>query len=229
MYSISKKIFILLITLFAFSSFTNPNDVFRAQYDKQKAWHSSKLADIEYLNRLCIEFKDVRVAINEYTSRMKRLNTKYIVESIDSIDFKIKGAVSYYDYTNIHFPNFYSTTIGIHEFQHLLTYGNFYMSDYAKDLYRVAFDSSKVGNSTIGAQTFLSRNSQPTEMDANRVQLSFEMERLGIKKYNEKFTLEHYKKLLYCLSKGLFTNQGAVDFLIVVKPRYVCQIFNTIA
>jgi len=217
-----KKLIIIVSVLFI-SSITVAETNFQQEYFKQKSWYSSTMSEFSYLEKLIVEKGDVKDAIIEYCDRIRRLNTVFVIESYDSISGKIPGAVAYYDYNCIHFPNFYNTTIGIHEFEHQITVGNFYMSEYAKNLYRQAFDSSVV------RKDFLERNSNPTEIDANKKQVEFEMERLGIKKYSEKFTSLHYNKLMYCLSKGLFTNQGAIDFLKVIKAKYFCQIFNTIA
>jgi hypothetical protein len=54
------------------------------------------------------------------------------------------------------------------------------------------------------------------------------MERLGIKKYGEKFTMEHYEKLLKLKKEGkLFDN--SIEFLDRIKPEFIEQVMNTIA
>ena len=60
------------------------------------------------------------------------------------------------------------------------------------------------------------------------MEVDYEMERLGIKKYGERFTDEHYQKLVEYDKEGkLFMNTH--EFMKTTKPEYFKQIFNEIA
>jgi len=239
-----KRIFYILFVLINLNCFSqeigntglcatsNEYKNISVDYGKQKAWMVTVISSYEYLIRLVGEFNgDIRGAIIEYCTRTLRIKTKYIIDDGGEINKKITGAGAYYDFTSVHLPTHYGgATMGIHEFEHQVTIGDFYMTDYAKNLYRMAFDSSKVNDKTrMFNRTQLNYYSDPIELDAQKKQLEYEMERLGIKTYGESFTKRHYKMLLYCLSKGLFTNQGATDFMLRIKPEYIYKIMNTIA
>jgi hypothetical protein len=110
-------------------------------------------------------------------------------------------------------------TLAIHEGQHLITDQNKGMSDYAKNLYN---DSYLPTNKKDNNQYY----NNPTEMDARKKALDFDMEKLGIKKYEEDFKPKHYKKILKLKNK---LNDDSLEFLEHVKPKNIQKIFNTIA
>jgi hypothetical protein len=63
---------------------------------------------------------------------------------------------------------------------------------------------------------------------ARKQALDAEMEKLGIKKYDEDFTGEHYDKLLEYNKAGNLS-AGAREFIKTTKPEFFKQIFNEIA
>lgn len=204
----------------------------REEYDKQKQWMISTIFSFKYLERMVIEYdNDIQGAISEMISRSQRLNKSYIFKPKDEIENHTKGGNAYYDFQNTFLPSVYEgPTIGIHEFEHQITYGDFYLSDYAKNLYKSAFDSSSVSNFMIlKNRTSINYYSDPTELDAEKKQLEFELDRLGIKKYEEEFTMVHYKKILYGITRGLFISGGAVSFIKHIKHSCIIKIMNTIA
>jgi len=68
----------------------------------------------------------------------------------------------------------------------------------------------------------------PSERLVRKQQVDFEMERLGIKKYGEKFTSEHHKKLMDAYQKGGVT-RNVKEFIETTNPQDFERIFNTIA
>lgn len=225
----------LLIILLFYSNFTfsqnEQQQTLVKEYNKQKTWLIN-LLDISYLNKFIIENNgNIKESIHEYELRIRRLFINYKIENYEEINNKINGACAYYDYRITHLPNYYPGPTGaIHEFTHQMTDGDFNITPYAKLLYQKAFDSTKAINPIlINKRTYLQYSSDPTELDARKKQLEFEMERLGIKKYKDKFKLKHYKIILKYIKKGLFVNQGAIDFIKLIKPNYIIQIMNTIA
>lgn len=144
-------------------------------------------------------------------------------------------------------------TVVVHEFQHATTKGEAEISEYAKQLYKKAFispeDSSFVKNekyinplipSYATDVTHLNQHDQeavlkhssylsnPTELDARKKQLEYDLERLGIKKYGEPTNDQVIQKMLKAVSLGKLS-QGSKDFLFHIKPEYFKQVMNTIA
>lgn len=210
----------------------NIHEVYR-RYDEQKAWMRDQMQTEEYLNRLIPENRgDVKKAKEIQEQRLSNLRNDYVVESPKKIKADVEGANAYYDYNTSHLPHtipYYEETIGTHEFQHQATVGNSQMSDYAKNLYAKAFDPNKAPkgvdeNKTNWKEYF----GKPTELDARKKQLELEMANLGIKKYDETFTKDHYKILLKFLHENRLSS-GATDFLLMIKPQYLEEILNNIA
>ena len=110
-------------------------------------------------------------------------------------------------------------TLAIHEGQHLITDADDGMSDLAKQIYKEAYIPS--GNNKD--DEYFGR---PTELDARKKALDFDMEKFGIKKYEEKFTPKHHKELLK-IKKKLSSDSN--EFLDKIKPESIQKIFNTIA
>ncbi|MFZ2881682.1 MAG: hypothetical protein WA019_01260 [Candidatus Moraniibacteriota bacterium] len=110
---------------------------------------------------------------------------------------------------------------GIHEFFHASTRGDYDVSDSAKEILSNAY--KRTGNEKTDAYL-----STITEMLVRKQKLDLEMERLGIKKYGEKFTKEHYEKIVEHYKKGDFSFD-VNDFIETTKPEYFEKIFNEIA
>lgn len=68
----------------------------------------------------------------------------------------------------------------------------------------------------------------PTELLTRKLLVDLEMSMIGIKKYKEKFTQEHYKRLMEEYDKGML-HRGSREFIDRIKPEYMEMIFNEIA
>lgn len=107
-----------------------------------------------------------------------------------------------------------------HEFSHASTRSNYGINDRTK---KFLGDSYKKLGEEIDDYYSI-----PTERLARKQQVDYEMERLGIKKYGEEFTDEHYEKLVAYDEEGKFS-PDAHAFIVTTKPEYFKQIFNGIA
>jgi hypothetical protein len=118
-------------------------------------------------------------------------------------------------------------SIVVHESEHALTDGDREMSDYAKDLYKEAFEKDLKDGDNMEAYY-----SDPTELDARKRQLEYDMEKMGIKKYSEPFTIRKFERVMKVYHKGKLSH-GARDFLKHInlgnKGEYLKRIMNTIA
>ena len=142
----------------------------------------------------------------------------------------------------------------IHEGAHGSTQADTYISDTAKQLYHEAFNyngpdldtllkmpgivSSQNGidfapDAPIETQEafdayvyWYNYESRPTELDARKKVLEYEMDILGIKKYGEEFTQDHLDKV-YSMFNDLSPNSR--EFLRFIKPEYMIKVMNTIA
>ncbi len=67
-------------------------------------------------------------------------------------------------------------------------------------------------------------------MYARKKVFDYDLQELGIKEYGEKFTIEQYIEVLRSLNnpdKGW--HKGSIEFMNMIKPKYMEQIMNTIA
>lgn len=113
-----------------------------------------------------------------------------------------------------------------HEFGHATTKSNYDISEKA---IRVLNDSyNKLNNKDEFYND--SYFSNPTERLVRKWEVDKEMERLGIKKYEEQFTKKHYEKLMKNYNKRKLS-QDAEEFIRTTKPEFEHfeKIFNEIA
>jgi hypothetical protein len=92
-------------------------------------------------------------------------------------------------------------------------------NDDIKILYKLYKKNKKVDNE-------YQRN--PAERITRKKLLDFELDRLGIKKYDEKFTKEHYNKLLELKNKNNLS-RTANDILNTITEKQLIELMNTIA
>ena len=80
-----------------------------------------------------------------------------------------------------------------------------------------------------GKSEFLENyHKKPSERIVRKKMLDFELEKLGIKKYDEKFTKEHYTILLKLIKEGKLS-KDATEFILSTTRRDLINIMNTIA
>ncbi len=205
------------------------------------------VASEEYLDKLTLEFDgDIEKAEEEQDNRIDQMNSVEIDVNSDpetwSQELRDQGVEGYYDtaehkiFVSKAHPNSLLSERTIHELAHSSTRGPFLVTENAKEKLTEAFESpndsefdSEYGEKTSYglADEYLS---EPTEMLARKQQLDLEMESLGIKKYGEKFTQEHYKKVMDMYKEGAFTGDANIFIETIKKdPKTFEKIFNEIA
>lgn len=115
-----------------------------------------------------------------------------------------------------------------HELRHAATRGNLEISDKA---YEILNDSyKKLGFLGLVKNKKDEYYGNPTERLVRKWAVDDEMERLGIKKYGEPFTREHFNKLMKSY-KNKELSSDAMEFIKTTKPKfeYFEMIFNGIA
>ena len=207
------------------------------QFKAEKEWLKNVISSKEYFKRLVKEFNgDKKLASAAQKERLANLSKDFVIESVDSIEKKVKpGVVGYYDprdsttYLAGNSDDM-DTTDALHEFTHQSTNSATGMTERAKELYAQAYDSVAVGEGAYQPEKdyWIQYLKNPTELDARKKQLEMEMEKFGIKKYGEVFTKEHYKKI-----KKLYDEEklgiGSQEFMMAIKPEYFVEIMNSIA
>ena len=215
-----------------------------SHYDKGREWLLKNIETPTYKDRLSIELKNSPDKILQ--GRITEVNdSDYIVSNNIEKSDKDKGgnglAEAFYDEnTNkTFFPMDQADSMeaiddAIHEYSHKMTEANKKMSLFSINLFSQAFDSLSTVANFIEKPTKkdtlekLSYYSDPTEMYARKKVFDYDLERLGIKKYNEKFTYQHYIKALNAQQKGKLMS-GSKDFLKIIKPKMIIKIMNEIA
>lgn len=194
------------------------------EIDKQKEWLKKIISSPEYRERLEGEYGNPGSAREELAKRL---------ENIEKTDYEFtegwtsEGAAGKWDPSagriTIGTANAKDGSTGIHEYTHASTYGNKGISELAKTLYGMAFDGSRLELEDDPA--YLSRI---TEQDARKKEFEHDLEKLGVKKYGEIFTDEHYKKILELQKEGKL-GMGSEEFLRTTKPKFIGPIMNIIA
>ncbi len=192
----------------------------------------------EYFNKLVKEVGSIDKAQKEQKDRI--VNFEGIkFDLLNSLDIKYySNGVPYYAYydpmfNEINLPydvdinddgkkqEFYEAVR--HELLHVSTSGNFMIPEKSSNLLKESF-ISKLDESEDRISYF----SSLTELLVRKQGLDLEMEKLGIKKYGEEFTNEHYKKLLELKEKGQLSTD-AVQFLDHIKPEKFSEVMNELA
>ncbi len=209
-----------------------------AQYEEQASWIKKIIGSSEYKKRLKKEFDgDVKKASMVQKQRLANLDKDYVLEPVDSIEKRtMVGVVGQYELKDglVHLVdtmNDTDSTEAIHEFNHQATNADSGLSEKAKDLYAKAFNPENIMrelSDTAEQKFWVNYLKKPSELDSRKRQLEKQMEVLGVKKYGEVFTEEHYKKIKQLYDQGVL-NIGAQEFMLAIKPEYFIEIMNTIA
>lgn len=107
-----------------------------------------------------------------------------------------------------------------HEMLHGLIPSDEMISPKANNLLTESFDSSLVKK---GDNYFT-----PSELIVRKQVLDLEMEKLGIKKYGEEFTNEHYQKLLSLADENKLSS-NALELIIFIKSNNFLKVMNELA
>ena len=191
------------------------------EYEEYRDWLKQDIQSDDYFLKLKNEFGSERKARLEIEKRLKSLEIG--VDLVlgeqareDAIGLYLTKALR----KSVQLP---TERVGIdvpaHEYEHQATRANKGISHYAKKLYHKSLTPEGLKDKY---------RSDPTELDARKKALEYEMEKLGIKKIGEPFTREHYKKLLD-LKMEFKLSIGTQEFIEIIKPEYFEKIMNTIA
>ncbi len=200
-------------------------------YDEQKEWLKDVIGSEEYKERMLKELDSNEKEADIYTKhRKENLNDKdynlvygstvdgdHVVGEYSENDKSVKLA------TNP--PSGHEAT-GLHEFVHDITDGGATMTKKAIDLYKQSFNPNIIRESN--SEEIVNYLEEPTERDARKKVLEYDLEKLGVKKYGEVFTQEHYEKVLELAKKGMLS-KNSLEFIVTTKPEFFLQIMNEIA
>ncbi len=200
--------------------------------DEQREWLHNVVKSNEYKKRLSGELDDTQTFDMNYKIRKNKITDKdYDVIPRDTLTNNPDGSVlgSYdsesdnVEITKKAIDRNRSTPV--HEFAHDMTFANMLLSKKALTLYTESFDQSRMSQGELEMIEYLK---DPTERDARKKELEFELEKLGVKKYGEEFTDDHYRKMIELQKEQQFSN-GADQFIRMTKPEYFKKIMNEIA
>ena len=127
----------------------------------------------------------------------------------------------------------YPESTALHEYRHESTDAESLITPYAKKLYLEAFFDSQGelavhNNFDSTSASFIESIKNITELDARKRVFEKELEKFGIRNYNEDFTEKHYKKALELLQKNKLSTDSA-QFLKYINEKLIYKIMNTIA
>lgn len=212
---------------YSYSDYINEYGQVYKDFDAQRDWVKKNIETEEYKRRLAGELNSESAGEELQKMRLERVDkTPYVLEE----GWIKEGAGGKYD------PEKDTVTLGsgtvedgtgLHEYTHASTRSNMLMSQKAADLYTKSFndDGFKTNGEYFESAEYFNN---PTERHARKKHLEYDMEKLGVKKYDEPFTPLHYKKLLDLLKEGKLSKDSE-EFIRMTKPEYMEQIMNEIA
>lgn len=178
----------------------------------------------QYLSKLVLEFNgDVERAKNVQKQRLENMNsvkTHFLPSGLVR-----NKTVAFYegDMHAVVLPEEKDSDSNIsnrHEYFHASTRADLGISKKTKEILKNSYEPLRTKMDKY--------YSDCSEMLVRKQGLDLEMEKLGIKKYGEKFTQDHYKKLLGFYKKRKLSEDSR-QFMETVKPEYFEKIFNEVA
>jgi len=222
-------------------------------YDIGREWLLNNIKDPEYQKRFIQERREdydlsgeiLRNYIERgYKERLENASDKEFVLSKDISTSSVyhgggSNLEAFYDKTDkkTYYPlqtdSLKAIEFAIHEYAHKVTEYNDLMTIKSMQLFSEALDSlSLVANlidqSDKGVFNALMYFSNPAEMYARKKVFEWDLERLGVKKYGERFTTEHYTKVIKLLREEKMS-QGSLEFITIIKPKMLLRVMNEIA
>jgi len=224
-------------------------------YDIGRKWILDNIQDPEYRKRLALEEKGTTIdeKVDDYINLVKnnRIGEASDQDFVLSKDIKKSyGGIDDGNISSNHIGAFYNTEknaayfpmdidsitaieYAIHEYAHKVTKADERLSLKAIELFSEAFDSLSVvtnlsgelNKDTIKSVAYFS---DPTEMYARKKEFDYDLERLGVKKYGEEFTIMHYLKAIKLQKDGKLSS-GSMEFIYSIKPEKILKIMNEIA
>lgn len=207
--------------------------------DSSRTWLLNNIASKEYLKKLVEgEGLSMKDAVRLQTERFSRVfNMPYEINP----DWK---DVSRYrhneDHEYIEFDAYdvarYPVTNALHEFEHSATDAHLLISEKAKELYASAYVGDKefwrIVNMPVAELAQLVPDPEsfnnPSEMDARKKVLEYDMEKLGVKKPGEIMTREHYVKLME-LFKQKRLDHNSMQIILLTTEEGLIRILNEVA
>lgn len=207
--------------------------------DQAKLEVLNHLKSKAYLKKLAKEMNISQKAAKQHQA-VRINNVKAIsfdLKNSFEIKAQVKGAyaIYYVHTTQIVLPydidlndeqqkKYFYTTI-IHEILHESTNAKYGLSETAKN---ILTESAKPSYDGQDAES-LAYYTDPAEMIVRKQILDLEMEKLGLKEYGQKFTEEHYLKLLPLLDKENVLSIDSQEFLRHVKRENFLKVMNELA
>ena len=208
------------------------DDAYR-KYDKQHGWlagivHSQAYGDKAMKNE----------GLNEEEVKHRRraiLDDITLSDQFHPLPARVQGKLDDDDNSVVRFGSmppdvqahedaekYQDTPLIIHEKEHIVTRGNYLISQKAKTLYENAFQADSSN------RFFSEYISSPTELDARKRSFEYDIEKYGVWKYGEVFTEEHLSKALELRNAGKLSGDSR-EFLKFLKHEKIPEIMNTIA
>lgn len=200
------------------------------------------LSSARYFKKLISEFGgNKKLASQEQNKRIENISTVKIVVTdqrnveqqarrLSSNDPQSAGAVGIYSPKEHRFYVAYDSSerdeVIYHELLHSVTRAEEGISQRAKDILSAAY--LKQGFAHILAAPHDKHFSKPSELLAGKMALERDLERLGIWKYGEKFTRQHYENMMDAFKKGKISRPGG-DFIQVIKKHHLGFVLDKVA
>lgn len=188
-----------------------------------------------------------KVTENSLNSRkMQASDDRYIISSdINKSYSKISNSLQnsdldlhsfYYEnedklYFGINDDSLETIHSAIHEYTHKVTKGCQMLPVSTVELLSKSFSTKNALmhiKSGVDTLEVLSYYSDPAEIYARKKQFEYDLERFGVKKNEDKFTMEHYKKAILLKEKGLLNEESEI-FLYIIKPEMMEKVMNEIS
>jgi hypothetical protein len=186
----------------------------RKYYEEQRNWMNENINSRIYRRRLKRELrlsgKSTKEARSHQQDRSRHLNDlQYSVTEnggsivFDDMQKKYKFELPYLEDDDGFKWKEDNPYTAVHEFTHGVTHGSDGLTQYAKDMYTQSFfvpnDFEKypfIRVSDNAKQDFIDYYNNPSERDARKNVMERELEDMGIKKVKQRFTNEHYDKIM---------------------------------
>jgi len=207
-----------------------------------------------YLIKLAKEFDgDMKRALEEQRTRIELTDTVDIDANSNARTWPegLENADGYYSLRDheikvdghvFMMTDRYRSDVVRHEIAHASTRGDMRITDNARRILQQSYESTKIGDANyydskgnfLGLKQSYGMDDDylgnDTERLARKQQLDLDMERLGVKKYGEEFTQEHYERIFEEYSKGTLSI-GAEEFIETTKQdlEEYKKIFNEVA
>ncbi len=180
-----------------------------------------------YLKRLILETGNKEEAKKLQQERIKRVSDRgfYISNFSNSVSLEALGHMDYIDGGYVALANESSGETPTHEFSHLGDYGGENIPESTKNKLVENFSTT---NLLDYQKENLEYWSNPTEILARKAVFDHELEKLGIKKYSEDFTKEHYKEVQKLLKENNLERNSSQFFRMYERDALI-MIMNTVA